>query len=301
MRGRPAFVLGEGARHGDDARLASRSSPDFGEIDAGDRLRFGDVAAERLLHRQRDLADGRLGARRFDAEREQIGVAARALGQRVERGLTSPFRRARRAGASSFSICCARTARRVDLEHVDLALDLRRVAVDADHRLLAGVDARLGARGRLLDAPLRQAELDRLGHAAERLDFVDMRARARREVGGQPLDVIGAAPRIDDARRAALLDQEQLGVAGDAGRERRRQRQRLVERVGVQRLGVSLRRRHRLDLGADDVVERVLRGQRPARSLAMGAQRQRLVRLRRRSRRRSRPTAAARRAAWRPP
>jgi hypothetical protein len=44
------------------------------------------VPAERLLHRQRDLADGRLGARRFDAEREQIGAAARALRQCVERG-----------------------------------------------------------------------------------------------------------------------------------------------------------------------------------------------------------------------
>jgi hypothetical protein len=175
------------------------------------------------------------------------------------------------------SICCAR--RRVDLEHVDRALDLRGVLVEADHCLPAGVDARLGARGGLFDAPLRQAELDRLGHAAERFDFVDMGARARREIGGQSLDVIGAAPRIDDARRAALLDQEQLGVAGDAGRERRRQRQRLVERVGVQRLSVSLRRRHRLDLGADDVVERILRRQRPARSLTMGAERQRLLRL----------------------
>ena len=138
------------------------------------------------------------------------------------------------------------------------------------------VDARLRARRRLLDAPLGQPLLDRLGHAAERLDLVDMALRPGREFGGQALDVIGAAPGIDDARRAALLDEEELGVARDAGGEGGRQRQRLVERVGVQRLGVALRRRHRLDLGADDVVERVLRGQRPARRLAVGAQRQRL-------------------------
>ena len=96
-----------------------------------------------------------------------------------------------------------------------------------------------------------------------------------RELGGQPLDIERAAPGVDDAGGAALLLQEELGVAGDARGEVGRQRQRLVERVGVQRLGVPLGRRHRLDRGAHDVVEHVLRGERPARGLAMGAQRQR--------------------------
>jgi hypothetical protein len=48
----------------------------------------------------------------------------------------------------------------------------------------AGVDARLRAGGRLLDAQLRDAGLDGLGHAAERLDLLDVRpARARQVVG----------------------------------------------------------------------------------------------------------------------
>ena len=51
-------------------------------------------------------------------------------------------------------------------------------------------------------------------------------------------------------------------------------RQRLVEGVGVQRLGMALRRRHRLDHRAHDVVVGVLCGQRPARGLAVGPQRQ---------------------------
>ena len=68
------------------------------------------------------------------------------------------------------------------------------------------------------------------------------------EIVGQALDIEAAAPRIDDAGRAAFLLQEhELGVAGDARREIGRQRERLVERIGVQRLGVALRRRHRLD------------------------------------------------------
>ena len=122
--------------------------------------------------------------------------------------------------------------------------------------------------------------LDRLGHAAGRLDLLDVRPRLRRQLVGEPLDVVAAAPRVDHPGRARLLLEEQLGVAGDAGREVGRQRQRLVERVGVQRLGVALGRGHRLDAGAHDVVEHVLRGERPARGLAVRAQRQRLVVLR---------------------
>ena len=56
----------------------------------------------------------------------------------------------------------------VDLQHVDLDVRLGPEGVDADQRLLAGIDARLGAGGRLLDAQLRNAFLDRRRHAAER-------------------------------------------------------------------------------------------------------------------------------------
>ncbi len=94
---------------------------------------------------------------------------------------------------------------------------------------------------------------------------------------GQPFDVIRTAPRVDRTCGAGLLLQQQLGVAGDARREVGRQRKRLVERVGVQGLGVPLGGGHRLDAGARDVVERVLRGQRPPRGLRVGAQRQGLV------------------------
>ena len=69
--------------------------------------------------------------------------------------------------------------------------------------------------------------------------------------------------------------QHELGVAGDARGEIGGQRQRLVERVGVQRLGMALRRRHGLDAGAHHIVEHVLRGEAPAARLAMGAERER--------------------------
>ena len=59
-----------------------------------------------------------------------------------------------------------------------------------------------------------------------------------------------------------------------------RQRERLVERVGMQRLRVAGGGRHRLDLRAHHVVPDILRGERPAGRLAMRAQRQRLLVLR---------------------
>ena len=58
-----------------------------------------------------------------------------------------------------------------------------------------------------------------------------------------------------------------------------RQRQRLVVGVGVQRLGAAEHRRHRLQRGADDVVERLLGGQRDAGGLGVEAQPHRLLAL----------------------
>ena len=135
----------------------------------------------------------------------------------------------------------------VDLQHLDLGLVGHLELVDADDGLGAGVDARLGARGRLLDAHLGDAGGDRLGHAAQLLDLGDVRLRLADQVVGQPLDVVAAAPRIDGAAGARLLLDEQLRVAGDAGREVGRQGDGLVERVGVQRLRAAVRGRQRLD------------------------------------------------------
>ena len=83
----------------------------------------------------------------------------------------------------------------VDLQHLDLGLVGDAVLVDADDGLRAGVDARLRARGGLLDAHLGNAGGDRLGHAAQLLDLGDVRLRLAHQLIGQPLDVVAAAPR----------------------------------------------------------------------------------------------------------
>jgi hypothetical protein len=122
----------------------------------------------------------------------------------------------------------------LDLEDLDLLILVHLVLVDADHGLRAGVDARLRPRGRLLDAQFRDAVVDRLRHTAVFVDLAEVRAHLLREFVGQPFDVIRTAPGVDRPCGARLLLQQQLGVAGDAGREVGRKGQRLVERVGVQ-------------------------------------------------------------------
>ena len=160
----------------------------------------------------------------------------------------------------------------IDLQHLDLGFLGEAVFIDPDDGLSPAVDPRLGAGGGLLDTGLGHTGLDRFGHAAQFLNLADMVPGAGRQLLGQTLDIIAAAPGVDDLGGAALLLQDQLRVAGDAGREVGRQRQRLVQSVGVQRLGMALCRGHRLNASAGDVVEHILGGQRPARGLTMGAQ-----------------------------
>ncbi len=89
---------------------------------------------------------------------------------------------------------------------------------------------------------------------------------------GQRLHVVGACPRVYLAGDGGLLLDVDLRVAGDAGGEVRRQRDGLVQGVGVQRLRVAEGGAHGLDGGAGHVVERVLFGERPSRCLAVRAQ-----------------------------
>ena len=138
--------------------------------------------------------------------------------------------------------------------------------------LSRGLDGLLEAVRRLGDLPLREALLDRLDHAAEAVDGLEVLPGAALHVERQPLDEVGAAERIDDAGDAALVRDDLLRPQRQRRRRLGRQRQRLVERVGVQRVGAAEHRRQRLQRGADDVVVRLLRRQRDAGGLGVEAQ-----------------------------
>ena len=146
----------------------------------------------------------------------------------------------------------------VHVENVDGIFLGEAVFVDADDGFLAGVDAGLAAGGGFLDAHFRDACFDGLGHAAEFLGFRDMGPRAVHEFVGEGFEIIGAAPWVDHAADGGFILQKNLGVAGDAGGEIGGQGDGLVERVGMQRLGVAEGGGHGFDAGAGNVVERVL-------------------------------------------
>ena len=272
-------LLDERPHLGDVGRV-----PDLLAVHPANRTDRRRVAAEHRLHRRGDLADRGVRPGGGDRQGEQVGVgiAGRAVGDEAggggQAGEGVVAGRLIALGPQPIELGDLLGAHRrvVDLEHLDVVGDVGAEDVDADDGLAAGVDARLRPRRGLLDAQLGDAGLDRLGHPAGGLDLGDVRPRAGGEVVGQPLDVVAAAPRIDHPARSGLVLEDELGVAGDARREVGRQGERFVEGVGVQRLGVPLRRRHRLDARAHDVVEHVLGGERPARRLAVRAQRQRL-------------------------
>ena len=255
-----------------DGDIAALS--DFVAVDPGDGTDLGLVSSPDSLQRIGDLADGGVRPRGVDGELQQISVTVGRLGQLGQRGVDGGLVALGAQLLQLGELLGAHPAV-LDLEHLDLVVLVDLVLVDADHRLLAGVDAGLGARRRLLDAQLRDAVVDGLRHAAVLVHLADVGADPLGELMGEPLHVVRAAPRVDRPGGAGLLLQQQLGIARDPGGEVGGQRQRLVERVGVQRLRVPLGGRHRLDARAGDVVERVLRGQRPARGLRMGAQRKR--------------------------
>src|SRR5437588_393127 len=65
---------------------ASELAPSLA-VNPAHRLWPGGVAAERAFERVGDFAERAAHARRLDAQRQQVGVAARALLERIERGV----------------------------------------------------------------------------------------------------------------------------------------------------------------------------------------------------------------------
>ncbi|MNL50175.1 hypothetical protein D3C87_1731690 [compost metagenome] len=142
------------------------------------------MVAEGRAHGVGDFADGRAGAGSLDGGRQQIAVAvAGKFGNRRQRffdvlriattlGFLDPADLGRAHGGV------------VDLQNVDRFFVVEAVLVDADDHFLALVDGRLAAGGSLFDQPLRQTGIDRLGHAAHRLDFLDQRPGFFRQLIG---------------------------------------------------------------------------------------------------------------------
>ena len=83
---------------------------------------------------------------------------------------------------------------------------------------------------------------------------------------------VGATPWIHDLTNTSFFLQNQLRIPGDASGKIRGQGNGFVQRIGMQRLCAAKYRGHGFNRRAHDIVVGILLGQRPTRSLAMGAQ-----------------------------
>jgi hypothetical protein len=146
-----------------------------------------------------------------------LPFAGRTIGQRVERrigGCLVAFARS----LASFSSCWLRTEA-LSTFRMSIFGFVRLVLVDADNGLLAGVDARLRLGGRFLDAHFRNAGLDGLGHAAQLFDLGDVLHRPAARSCVNRSTKYDCRPKGRSPGGARFLLQEQLRVAGDAGRK----------------------------------------------------------------------------------
>mmetsp|Transcript_23350 Transcript_23350/g.40185 ORF Transcript_23350/g.40185 Transcript_23350/m.40185 type:complete len:368 (-) Transcript_23350:602-1705(-) len=223
------------------------------------------VPPPHLLQRVRNLAHRRARLRGVDGELEEVlrKVARRVVDERggvgecVE-GLLDFGRIAGPADGNQALHLLLAHVRVVNHARLDRILLLWLVLVDADNHVLGGVDARLLARGTLLDAHLGHTRRDGLGHSTQLLHLLHNLHGAVVEVLRQGLDEIRPAKRISDLGDARLLLYDELGVARNAGGEFSREGDGLVESVRVQALRPSKHRRHGLHRRPNHVVVRVL-------------------------------------------
>src|SRR5690606_5682619 len=187
-------------------------------VHAGDGTDLPGVPAPDLLQRLRDLPDGGLGPGRVDGQLQEVAVTLRAGGEPAQRVLGGVLVTFGAQPAQLLQLLGPHT-RVVDLEDIEfgVVLGTEAVLVHADHRLPARVDPGLRTCGGLLDAELGDTGVDRPGHAARGLDLLDVAPRPPGEFVGEPFNVRAATPRVDDARGAGFLLEQQLRVARDPG------------------------------------------------------------------------------------
>ena len=249
-------------------------------INPAHRLGHGIVAPIGVFHRSGYFAQRRIVAGRFNRQAKQIALSLRRpSGERIERGLAREFIPIRAHFLQPRNL--AATHRMVvDIERVDLVFLVTAVFVYTDDDGLAPVNGGLLGRSRFLNLRLWLTAGDIFGHPTRRFDFREQRARLLEQGGREAFDIVATAQRIRDIGNAAFFLDHQLRVTRDTGTEISRQRNRLVERVRVQRLRAAQNCGHRLDRGADDVVVRILLLQAYATGLAVRAQHFRLFGLR---------------------
>ena len=216
-------------------------------VHAGDATDLRLVAAEHRLHGVAHLADRGPGPGRLDAEGEEVAVAGGALAEPLERVLRRRPRRGSARTVSRRATCCSRT----------LVLSMSSTSTwsgSAERYLLTPTmtssprstrACRRAAASSMRSFGMPESTALVMPPSASTSSMI-AQARSARCLG-EGLHVVAAAERVDDLRDAGLLLDDELRVAGDAGREVGGEAERLVEGVGVQALRAAEHRGHRLD------------------------------------------------------
>jgi hypothetical protein len=252
------------------------------------------VHAPLLAQDAADLAERRLRAHGVQHRLDHVGAGAGGGHHGVERATH------RRVVAGGLAL-----AEQADLLALHLVADPQDlqvtgdgpgVHVDADDPLVALLQGLLVAEGRLGDLAGEPAVLDAaqdpggdrsdgvppvgVGPQAPLPDLLEDLLGVGLDPVGELLDVPGTAQRVRDVGDAGLLHEHLLGAQGDLGGLLAGQRQRLVEGVGVQGVGPAEHGGQRLHGRTDDVVVRLLGGQRDTGGLGVEPQPLRLLALR---------------------
>src|SRR5215208_5327077 len=227
------------------------------------------VIAEDLLHGGADLAYRRVGPYGFQDRVHRVFVAGAGFLQLLEPFIHEIVVPVLLQFLEAFELAFGDLG--VDAVELHVLLVLGLVDVDVDHVALLLFQLALVAGRGFGDFAHREALFDGRYHAPHLVNLVEILVGLPLELVGQGLDEVGAAERVYGVRYTGLQGCYLLRPDGDAHRFFCRQRERLVERVGVQALGAAEDGRQSLEGGAGDVVVRLLRGQGDACGLGVEA------------------------------
>src|ERR671925_11157 len=191
------------------------------------------VGAELLAQDLADLPDGAPQAECLPHRHEQVLRATRDppdLLQRRRGRLRVPVRPDARRPIELAPLRLG--IEPVELDRLRLVL---LVPVDADDDALARLHVSLVLERRVLDLPLKDPLLNRRHRPAELVHPLDQLPRRFLELRSQRLDEVRAAKGVCSVRPARLVREDLLRPQRDLRRALRRQRERLVERVRVNR------------------------------------------------------------------
>ncbi len=140
--------------------------------------------------RARDFADGRADGHcpRWKDPAEVPWPLDAASRKAARARITAPSSRAARTDASR-SVCCRRTCVASISRTSTSDGPTAQYLLTPDNDVFAIIDTRLPAGSRLLDPRLRDAQLNRFRHSADRFNLMNEAPRSSRDVGGQALDV----------------------------------------------------------------------------------------------------------------